>query len=263
MYHALAMKDLINLYQLRNILPDSFPTVLIEEIYGRGMEWLWLMTYQNDELAHFNDCANGIAPSFNELIDLGKKIGFKHQKNASTEFRYLKNSGFGVVKSSKCHLIMDIGHIGPNYLPGHAHADTLSFELALEGNRIIVNSGTGEYGISTERLRQRSTAAHSTIEVDGVSSSEVWSGFRVARRAKVNDVQHFCQDGVMKLSASHDGYQRLNKKPIHTRSWNLAQDKLDIIDQVTGKNNDIKLLFHLHPGMVIQKSGNELILSTI
>ena len=51
-------------------------------------------------------------------------------------------------------VLCDIGRIGPDYLPGHAHADTLSFELSLAGERVIVNSGISEYGLSSERIRR-------------------------------------------------------------------------------------------------------------
>src|SRR4029077_5136808 len=77
-----------------------------------------------------------------------------------------------------------VGEIGPDHLPGHAHADTLSFELSLRGQRVLVNTGTSTYELSAERLRQRGTAAHNTVVVDGVNSSQVWSSFRGARRAR-------------------------------------------------------------------------------
>ena len=77
--------------------------------------------------------------------------------------------------------------IGPDYIPGHAHADTLSFELSLSGQRIFVNSGISEYGLSEERLRQRQTKAHNTVSVNDLSSSQVWSGFRVAKRASLKN----------------------------------------------------------------------------
>ena len=79
--------------------------------------------------------------------------------------------------------LLDVAPVGPDYLPGHAHADTLSFELSLFGQRVLVNSGTSQYEAGPERSRQRGTAAHNTVIVDGHDSSEVWAGFRVARRA--------------------------------------------------------------------------------
>jgi uncharacterized heparinase superfamily protein len=194
---------------------------------------------------------------------LGQKIGLIWKLDFENQFNYLKDSGFVVFKNESVHLIADIGDIGPDYLPGHAHADSLSFELAIKGKRVIVNSGTSEYGLSQERLRQRSTSAHSTIELDGKSSSEVWSGFRVARRARVSLIQLLNKDEIMKISAEHDGYKRYNQENIHTRSWILTHDQLDISDQVLGNNNDVILRFYLHPDIEIEKYRNALILSTV
>ncbi len=50
------------------------------------------------------------------------------------------------------YLVCDCANVGPDYLPGHAHADTLSFELSLDGRRLFVNSGTSVYGIGPERI---------------------------------------------------------------------------------------------------------------
>ena len=43
-------------------------------------------------------------------------------------------------------VIFDLAQIGPDYLPSHGHADTLSFELSVYGKRVFVNSGTSMYG---------------------------------------------------------------------------------------------------------------------
>ncbi len=59
--------------------------------------------------------------------------------------------------------LCDCAPVGPDYLPAHAHADTLSFELSLCGRRLLVNSGTSQYGTDGERQRQRGTAAHNSV----------------------------------------------------------------------------------------------------
>lgn len=252
MYHALAMEDLLDLYQLTKSLPSSFPSQEIQEKFYRGMNWLYYMIYSNGELAHFNDCANGIAPAFNQLDDMGKRLGLNWELNLDIKFNYFKQSGFVVFKNETVHLIADIGDIGPDYLPGHAHADSLSFELAIKGQRVIVNSGTGEYGLSQERLRQRSTSAHSTIELDGKSSSEVWSGFRVAQRARITEVEICEDDNRIVFAAVHDGYTRLSSKPIHKRQWIVNDGCLEIIDEVTGSQNSVQLRYYLHPDIHIE-----------
>jgi uncharacterized heparinase superfamily protein len=154
MYHSLAMEDLLDLYQLKSRLPSNFPSQEIQKKFLTGMNWLSYLSYENGELAHFNDCANGIAPTFKELEDLGKRLGLNWSLKADIKFNFFQKSGFAIVKDENIHLIADIGDIGPDYLPGHAHADSLSFELTIKGQRVIVNSGTGEYGLSDERLRQ-------------------------------------------------------------------------------------------------------------
>ena len=88
-------------------------------------------------------------------------------------------------------IIADVADIGPDYIPGHGHADVLSFELSLFGKRVIVNSGISTYELSEDRYKQRSTELHSTITIDNKNSSEVWGGFRVANRAKVFDINKF------------------------------------------------------------------------
>src|SRR5690606_4780416 len=116
--------------------------------------------------------------------------------------------------------------VGPDYLPGHAHADTLSFELSLFGQRVLVNSGTSCYGHGSERIRQRGTTAHNTVVVDGADSSEVWSGFRVARRARAINPEVHDHQGL-EASCSHDGYHRLPGRVTHHRRWRLTEVGLE------------------------------------
>jgi len=152
-------------------------------------------------------------------------------------------------------VIADIGEIGPDYLPGHAHADTLSFELSLRAQRVIVNSGTSLYRPSAERLRQRGTAAHNTVEVDGENSSEVWSAFRVARRARPRSIRLEPRGDSIALAGAHDGYRRLSGRPLHRRTWQLNRSSLRITDTVEGGFRRAVARYHLHPGIVAQGGG--------
>jgi uncharacterized heparinase superfamily protein len=159
----------------------------------------------------------------------------------------------------KSHLIADFGKIGPDYLPGHAHADTLSFELAVYGERIVVNSGTSLYGSSNDRLLQRGTGAHTTIQIDTENSSEVWSGFRVARRAVPFNIQVNISkesDNEISFQASHNGYLRLKNKAIHTRKFKLSKNIWNIEDEINGYGNIVISRFFLHPEIEVRKNAN-------
>ena len=126
--------------------------------------------------------------------------------------------------------------------------DTLSFELSLFGKRVIVNSGTSVYGNSEERQLQRGTISHSTVMVDSENSSEIWGAFRVARRAKVFNSKDANHGDIITLSASHNGYHRLNGKPTHSREWEFSNDFLVVYDLISGKgSHEIDVVFPLHP----------------
>ena len=124
--------------------------------------------------------------SFSSLGDLCASVVKEESDSADSsvlKLSNLKDSGFVRLESGRAVALLDLAKVGPDYIPGHAHADTLSFELSLFGHRVFVNSGTSCYGLGDERLRQRGTATHNTVMIDDQDSSEVWSGFRVARRA--------------------------------------------------------------------------------
>jgi uncharacterized heparinase superfamily protein len=145
-------------------------------------------------------------------------------------------------------MIADVGEIGPDHLPGHAHADTLSFELSLRGQRVLVNGGTSTYEVSAERLRQRGTAAHNTVVVDGLDSSKVWSSFRVARRARPLAVTWGPDGDALWLSGGHDGYRRLPGNVIHWRRWRLDPKGLAVKDVLEGRYQSAEARFHVLPG---------------
>ena len=146
--------------------------------------------------------------------------------------------------------------LGPDYLPGHAHADTLSFELSLFGRRVLVNSGTSEYGTGPERLRQRGTPAHNTVTINDADSSEVWGGFGVGRRARPLGLWVGNSDHTMKVSCSHDGYSRLSGRPVHRRLWHFSPGELKVTDTIEGYFNRARARFHFHPDVHVQAAAD-------
>lgn len=159
-------------------------------------------------------------PPVAELEAYAERVGLPPAPAVGSSLIHLADSGYVRWQAGPLLLFGDVGPVGPDYQPGHAHADTLSFELSAGRERVVVDSGTSTYTIGPTRTWQRSTAAHSTVTIDGADSSEVWGGFRVARRARVQDVQISPERAV--VSASHDGYMRLPGKPQHLK---LAFDR--------------------------------------
>ena len=166
---------------------------------------------------------------------------------------HFPESGYVRLEQDSAVALLDVAPIGPDYLPGHAHADTLSFELSVFGQRVVVNGGTSRYGMGSERLRERGTAAHSTVEVAGQNSSEVWAGFRVARRAYPFDLE--VQPELGRVACSHDGYTRLPGAPVHSREWVMAAGSLRVTDTVRGGAHVAIARYILHPEVHITAAG--------
>ena len=144
------------------------------------------MSHPDGLVTLFNDAAIDVAPTLADLSLASEQCDLKPPALPNSQLIHLVETGFFRLNLDQAVVIGDIGRVGPDYIPGHAHADTLSFELSVFGSRLIVNGGTSQYGADAERHRQRSTAAHSTVVVNGENSSEVWGGFRVARESFPN-----------------------------------------------------------------------------
>lgn len=254
MYHALVLEDLLDLINLDQAYGrDTAQPIL--EVPRRMFAWLAAMTHPDRQLAFFNDAAFGIAPTLEDLKGYSEILSYPIVDPPRTGVVHLKDSGYVRVECGPAVAILDAAPLGPDYLPGHGHADTLSFELSLSGHRIFVNSGTGLYGESPERQRQRGTAAHNTLCVDGEDSSEVWAGFRVARRATPGDVAVRQDAGTVRVSSSHDGYTRLPGRVMHGRSWAFTPGNLEISDRLSGRFSSAIARYHFHPDVQLNAMG--------
>ncbi|MFL5928953.1 MAG: heparinase II/III family protein [Gaiellaceae bacterium] len=87
-------------------------------------------------------------------------------------------TGYVFVREGGLWLALDCGPPAPAFLPAHAHADALSIQLWLDGVPVIVDPGTSTYEPGETRRRERSTAAHSTVAIDGRDQFEQWGAFR-------------------------------------------------------------------------------------
>ena len=256
MYHALVLEDLLDLINIAKAYGHTSDVKDWQIYIPQMLLWLKGMSHPDHKIAFFNDSAFGIAPDNSELIDYAERLGFRsaYEEIGSRDF---DSSGYIRAVNSKAVLICDVAKIGPDYLPGHAHADTLSFELSLYEQRVFVNSGTSVYGVSDERLRQRGTNAHNTVVIDEKNSSEVWSGFRVARRAYPRQLKVDLNDKEKLIEYSHDGYRRLKGKHTHQRRWLLKNNSLEITDTILGNYHNAVSYFHLHPDISVFKSESD------
>jgi uncharacterized heparinase superfamily protein len=254
MYHAIIFEDVLDCINLLG----SYGVVVPRFLYGKVQPmalWLRGMSHPDGRVALVNDTAWGIAADPEELLDYAGRLGIEMGSPTLSALVHLRESGYLRWQSKDLCAFFDVGDIGPDYLPGHAHADTLSFELSLFGYRFVVDSGVSCYGESEERLRQRRTAAHNTVVVDGHDSSEVWAGFRVARRARPVGLRIAEEFDKLSVSCGHNGFRRLPGNVMHTREWEMSPHRMVIIDYLTGDFSEAFSRLHFHPDVRIDPAG--------
>ncbi len=260
MYHAIFLEDLLDLINLGVAYPEI---INAEQVNGwrltaiKMLTWLEEMCHPDGEISFFNDAAIGVSPSPEEIKIYARHLNiYLHKlfkitdKPIATQFT---NSGYVRLDVKDAVAILDVAPVGPDYLPGHAHADTLSFELSLFGKRIIVNGGTSQYEVGDVRMEERGTKAHNTVVIDNENSSEVWSSFRVARRAYPSGLKVSQKDNFVVVTCAHNGYLRLKRPAVHKRTWEFYQESLLVRDLIDGEFNSATALFHFHPDVEVDQ----------
>ena len=258
MYHATVLEDLLDLRNLRNVYGDAVPPRWASALDAMMVpvppmrRWLRAMCHPDGEIGFFNDAALDVAPAPADLDRYARALGFGADDAPLDGVTELSPSGYIRIAGPRLLALLDVARIGPDYLPAHAHADTLSFECSLDGHRLLVNSGTSCYGSSVERQRQRGTASHNTVVVEGADSSEVWGGFRVARRARPFALTVTSGREVV-VACAHDGYRRLRGRPVHRRQWTVSDGALVVEDTVSNPQASAQARFHIHPDVRIER----------
>lgn len=290
MYHSIFLEDVLDLINIAQAHSDRIDAEVVKgwrETGGRMLHWMMGMLHPDGQIGLFNDAAFDVAPEPAELIAYAKRLGIEHgsphnvpppdderardayhpdvitgeARQSMLSLLQFPESGYVRLEQDNAVALLDVAPVGPDYLPGHAHADTLSFELSLFGQRIVVNGGTSRYGLGPERHRERQTVSHSTVEIAGQSSSEVWGGFRVARRAYPFDLEIARHVESLSVACSHDGYTRLSGKPIHRREWLMDSEGLMVTDRVVGGQHPAVARYILHPDVEATKAAeNEWVL---
>lgn len=147
------------------------------------------------------------------------------------------------------YLLFDCGPHGTDNC-GHAHADALSFELAVNGRSLLVDPGTYTYTGSQEmRDWFRSSLAHNTLTVDDESSSVADGPFSWKTIARSQCSSWITEERFDYVVGSHDGFTRLFERAAYTRSiLFIKKDYWVLRDQLESRGtHQLQAWFHLDP----------------
>lgn len=239
--HAAALADLVEIRSLLQTADIEAPAALPDAIERMGPT-LRALRHADGGLALFN----GASEEQPALIDL-------ILTRAGTRARLPTGrpvGGFHRLQAGRTLLIAD-GSAPPG--PGLdrlAHAGTLSFEMSVGRDRLIVNCGAAPTAAAEWRDALRATAAHSTLVIADVNSAELREE-GLGRRPEHVDAERQEANGAHWLELSHDGWRRLFGA-VHRRRLYLAESGEDVrgedlIEAATPQ--PFTLRFHLHPAV--------------
>ena len=246
MYHQILLYrilDCINLLQHATTISSEDLQKVLQENASMMLGWMKKMTFSNGDMPRLNDSTIGIAPNSKVLQKYAKRL------NIIPSVISLKESGYRKIVKEAYEVILDIGQIGPDYIPGHAHSDTFNFVLYYDEKPLIVDTGISTYEKNERRQLERSTISHNTVGIRNEEQSEIWGGFRVARRANVT----ILEDDTNKFIAKHDGYKKIGC--IHQRSFLGEKSSFILEDIITGDQEGIAS-FHFYPGTRMELLDN-------
>jgi len=259
MYHALVLEDLLlvgETYRYLNVdVPDQLHSCI-----AHMSQFLEGITMPGNNLPLLNDSVRGVSLDPETLIRWACTFG-----NVPVS-RDSRNHALACIRPCYARaesaagdvLIFDCGEVGPRYQPGHCHADTFSLVLTMaDGTEFVVDPGVNEYASGPWRSYFRGTAAHNTVQVDGLDSTEVWGSFRAGRKAQVRSVKCRRSHEFCYFCGVHDGYQRLPGSPLHRRDVYFYRDcTLIVFDALLGSGQHlIDSRLHFHPDCEVRPHG--------
>jgi uncharacterized heparinase superfamily protein len=206
------------------------------------------MTFLNGDIPNFNDSTQLIAPTTDDLIQYAERL------NIEPKIVPFNESGYRCFNNSKYELKVDVGNIGPDYIPGHAHSDTFNFVLNIDNQPFIIDTSISTYEKNGQRQFERSTQAHNTVQIGNKEQSEVWGGFRVAKRA----YSKILNESTNIIEAHHNGYLRIGA--LHKRQFEITENQLIIEDNIkTAADMPLKAYLHFHPSVDVNLIKNQAI----
>lgn len=246
---SLQLQVLRELVEIRQTLADAKreSPVSLQVAIDRMAPMLRTFRHGDGGLALFND---GIEET-DWMVDLVlAQADARGRPHASAP-----HSGFQSLRAGRTYAIVDTGT--PSAIGRRAHAGTLSFEMSVGKDRVVVNCGSYHGPDAPWRRAIRATAAHSTLGVEDYNSTDLLDDGSLGRRRAVVSVARREHEGSVWLDLSHDGYlASLGLR--HRRRLYLAADGNDLRGEDTltrenpakkRKGRGFAVRFHLHPNV--------------
>jgi hypothetical protein len=190
---------------------------------------------------------------------------YQQLANSDTEpsSQAFPDAGIYLLRHEDLYLLFNAGGSEKGRPASHRHNDLLSLEISAGGCALIVDPGSYVYTADRhERHLFRSTAYHSTVEVERVEQNTIDHNlpFVMGNEAQPSVLEWNPGPNIERLVAEHYGYERLPQPVTHRRSvvFNKQKRYWFVSDELTGAGeHDLLFRFHFAPGLesVVRSDG--------
>jgi hypothetical protein len=176
--------------------------------------------------------------------------------SSSPESAAFADAGTYILRTKDLYMLFNASGVGLKGRGAHGHNDALSVEVSACGTSFLSDPGTYVYTSDLpSRHLFRSTAYHSTVEIDGQEQNETDenSPFRLGDEAHPRVLHWETGDEYDVVIAEHYGYRRSSAGPVtHRRSVVFDKRKRHwlITDDLSGSgSHSFGFCFHIAPGL--------------
>ena len=229
-YHVALTAALLETIELADASGRAAPR-LWREVARTALAWIAAVRAPDGTYPLFNDAALDAAPTIEDVLALGTALDLPPGEPSEPQ-------GWVRLANEQAWMIVDAGPDAEGWQTGHVHADGLTFELWIHGERKVVDFGVSSYEPGSERDDTRATRSHNTVEIGGADSCEVWAAFRLGRRGRGRVLSKENRNGTEWLELEHDGYSWMSGGPRHHRSFALKARGLEVQDWVVGGDSE-------------------------
>jgi hypothetical protein len=183
------------------------------------------------------------------LLDIGAEVfeGFALENASSQAFPH---AGTYIMRDGDLYLCFNASGVGINGRGSHGHNDVLSIEVSAGGRAVIVDPGTYVYSADLAKRHEfRSTAYHSTVQIDGLEQNTIRmdAPFVIGNEANPRVLEWQTSDDFDKVVAEHYGYPVTHRRTVtfdkRGRFWLID-------DEFFGDGEHVyEARFHFAPGL--------------
>jgi uncharacterized heparinase superfamily protein len=265
MYHVLVLTRFLTVCDLLGRFERTVPSD-VREASVKGSDFLSFIRPPDGRMPLLNDTVSGESLSLDACRRYARAVGVGSgaagesgpARGASPagidpaqcgDAPDRADAGYRWLRTGAGDMLVDGGPVGPPHLPGHAHSDTLSVLLWLDGRQVVTDTGTFDYESGPRRAYARGVRGHNTVQVGNYEPISIGGRFLMGPRPSpttriASDADVALFEGRYRAASFEAPAYTHHRAVFAGDSWWFVSDR------VAGhEGQPVRSRLHLHPAV--------------